>query len=214
MRASQCTPETRAGAPTATAPGGTSDRTTELAPIRAPAPTVTPATPTPTTTPKPTVPPVPGDLIINGGFEADGGWIFNSTRYPASYSTQVVHSGARSARTGIVDGVDRYSYSSVVQLVTIPADARRATLTYWVYPLSDDVYPRDIQMVIILSERFRVMSSVERTLSDAQQWVQRSYDMTPFAGRTVYVYFGVYNGGRTGKTSAMYVDDVSLVVER
>jgi len=38
--------------------------------------------------------------------------------------------------------------------------------------------------------------------------------MTPFAGCTVYVYFGVYNGGHTGKTSAVYVDDVSLVVER
>jgi hypothetical protein len=69
-------------------------------------------------------------------------------------------------------------------------------------------------MVMVLSKRFRVISFVERTLSDAQQWVQRSYDMTPFAGRTVYVYFGVYNGGHTGKTSAMYVDDVSLIVER
>jgi hypothetical protein len=126
----------------------------------------------------------------------------------------VVHGGARSARVGIVDGIDRYSYSSIVQPVTIPADARRATLTYWVYPLSDDVFPRDIQMVLILSERFRTIAFVDRTLSDAQQWVQRSYDMTPFAGRTVYVYFGVYNGGRTGRTSAMYVDDVSLIVER
>jgi hypothetical protein len=160
------------------------------------------------------VPPVSGDLIINGGFEADDGWRFSSTRYPANYSTQVVHSGSRSARTGIVDGIDRHSYSSVVQLVTIPADARRATLTYWVYPVSADVYPRDLQMVMVLSKHFRLISSVERTLSDGQQWIQRSYDMTPFAGRTVYVYFGVYNGGRTGKTSAMYVDDVSLVVER
>jgi hypothetical protein len=177
-------------------------------------PTLTPATPTPTLTPTPTVPPVTGNLIINGDFESDGGWIFNPTRYPASYSTEVVHSGARSARAGIVDGVDRRSYSSVVQLVTIPADARRATLTYWVYPLSDDVFPRDIQMVMVLSERFRVNSFAERTLSDARQWVQRSYDMTPFAGRTVYIYFGVFNGGHTGKTSALYVDDVSLIVER
>jgi hypothetical protein len=115
---------------------------------------------------------------------------------------------------GIVDGIDRYSYSSIVQPVTIPADAQRATLTYWVHPLSDDVFPRDIQMVLILNHRFRTIAFVDRTLSDAQHWFQRSYDMTPFAGRTVYVYFGVYNGGHTGKTSAMYVDDVSLIVER
>lgn len=152
--------------------------------------------------------------MVNGDFESEGGWIFSHTRHPASYTTQVVHGGARAARIGIVTGVDRYSYSSVVQLVTIPADARRATLTYWVYPTSEDVFPRDMQMVLVLNERFRTRAIVDRTLSNARQWVQRSYDMTPFAGRTVYVYFGVYNGGRTGKPSAMYVDDVSLIVER
>jgi hypothetical protein len=115
---------------------------------------------------------------------------------------------------GIVDGLDRYSYSSIVQRVKIPADARRATLTYWVYPLSDDVFPRDMQMVLILNHRFRTIAVVDRTLSNARRWFQRSYDMTPFAGRTVYVYFGVVNGGHSGKTSAMYVDDVSLVIER
>lgn len=177
-------------------------------------PTFTTTPPTATLTPTPTLTPISGNIIVNGDFESDGGWIFSSTRHPASYSTRVVHGGARSARVGIVDGIDRYSYSSVVQPVTIPADARRATLNYWVYPLSDDVFPRDMQMVLILSERFRTIAFVDRTLSDAQQWVQRSYDMTPFAGRTVNVYFGVYNGGRTGQTSAMYVDDVSLIVER
>lgn len=198
---------------TLTPPSPSPTATPTLTPTT-PAPTLTPATPTPTLSPTPTVPPVTGNLIINGDFESDGGWAFNSTRHPASYSTEVVHSGARSARTGIVGGADRRSYSSVVQLVTIPADARRATLTYWVYPLSSDVFPRDIQMVMVLSERFRVNSFAERTLSDARQWIQRSYDMTPFAGRTVYVYFGVYNGGHTGKPSAMYVDDVSLIIER
>jgi hypothetical protein len=38
--------------------------------------------------------------------------------------------------------------------------------------------------------------------------------MTPFAGRTVIVYFGVVNRGYTGRPSAMYVDDVVLTFER
>jgi hypothetical protein len=29
-------------------------------------------------------------------------------------------------------------------------------------------------------------------------------------GRTIYIYFSVVNLGRTGRLSAMYVDDVSL----
>jgi serine protease len=187
---------------------------TSPSPGPSPTPTFTTTPPTATLTPTSTPPPVAGDIIVNGDFESEGGWIFSHTRHPASYSTQPVHGGTRSARVGIVDEIDLYSYSSIVQPVTIPADAQRATLTYWVYPLSHDVFPRDIQMVLILNHRFRTIAFVDRTLSDAQHWFQRSYDMTPFAGRTVYVYFGVYNGGHTGKTSAMYVDDVSLVVER
>lgn len=183
-------------------------------PTPTPTPTETPAGPTPTPTTTPTPGPVSGNLIVNGDFEADTGWTFGRTRHPASYSSQVVHNGARSARLGIVDGPDRFSYSSIWQEVTIPADARRATLTYWVYPLSQDVFPRDMQLVLILNQRFRINAYAERTLSDSRQWIQRSYDMTAFAGRTVTVYFGVFNRGWTGKPSAMYVDDVSLTFER
>jgi hypothetical protein len=196
------TPTTQLPTPTPTS--------TPSVPGPSPTPTFTPTPPTPTATPGP----VSGNLIVNGGFEAEGGWIFSRTAYPAGYSTQVVYSGARSARLGIVDGVDRFSYSSVWQVVTIPADARRATLTYWVYPISEDVFPRDMQLVLVLNERFRIISYAERTLSDARQWIQRSYDMTPFAGRTVIVYFGVFNRGYTGRPSAMYVDDVALIFER
>jgi hypothetical protein len=113
-----------------------------------------------------------------------------------------------------VDGPDQFSYSSIWQEVTIPADARRATLTYWVYPLSQDVFPRDMQLVLVLNQHFRIITYAERSLSDSRQWIQRSYDMTPFAGRTVTVYFGVFNRGWTAKPSAMYVDDVSLTFER
>jgi serine protease len=192
--------------PTATPPGPSPTPTST--------PTETPMGPTPTPTTTPTPGPVSGNLIVNGDFEADMGWTFGRTPHPAGYNSQVVHAGARSARLGIVDGPDRYSYSSIWQEVTIPADARRATLTYWVYPLSQDVFPRDLQLVLVLNQRFRVNAYAERTLSDSRQWVQHSYDMTAFAGRTVTVYFGVVNRGRTGRPSAMYVDDVSLTFER
>jgi serine protease len=198
--------------PTSTLPGpGPSPTPTHTSTPPSPGPS-----PTPTHTPSPsaTVPPVTGNLIVNGDFESDAGWTFGVTRYPGDYSSQVVHGGARAARLGIVDGLDVYSYSSIWQVVTIPADAQRATLDYWVYPLSDDVFPADLQLVLVLNEHFRVVNYVERTLSDSRQWSQHSYDMTPFIGQTVYVYFGVVNRGRTGRTSAMYVDDVALTIER
>ena len=177
-----------------------------------PSPTPTPPGPTPTPTIPP--PPVSGNLIVNGDFETGGGWIFGYTPRPGNYAAEVVHSGARSARLGIVGGSDAYSYSSVWQAVAIPAGTRRATLTYWVYPISQDTFPRDLQMVLVLNEQFRVLNYADRSLSNAQQWTQRSYDMTRYAGRTVQVYFGVLNQGRTGRPSAMYVDDVALTVEQ
>jgi serine protease len=204
-------------------PTSTPTATPSLTPTPSPTPTgpsptptftLTPATPTLTPTPTATLPPTTQNLIANGDFEGAGGWIFSSTRYPAGYSTAVVHGGSRSARAGIVDGFDVFSYSSLWQPATIPPGARRATLTYWVYPISQDVYPRDMQLVLLLDPNFRIIRYLDRTLSNAQQWVSRSYDLTPYAGRTVLIYFGVVNQGYTGRTSAMYVDDVALVVER
>jgi serine protease len=196
-------------------PTGTPTPTPTLTPPPGATPTPTPTTP-PGVTPTPTVgpPPVTGNLIVNGDFEASGGWIFGYTPRPGAYATDVVHSGTRSVRLGIVSGPDVYSYSSIWQAVAIPRGVRRATLTYWVYPISQDTFPRDLQMVLVLNEQFRVLTYAERMLSNSQQWTQHSYDMTRYAGRTVLVYFGVLNSGWTGRPSAMYVDDVALTVEQ
>jgi hypothetical protein len=133
---------------------------------------------------------------------------------PGAYTTEMARTGLRSARIGIVSGYDVYSYSSVFQTIHVPEGVRRATLTYWTYPISADVYPNDLQMVLLLDEAFHVVGFADQSLSNARQWIPGSYDLTPFAGRTVTVYFGVYNGGSTGLTSAMYVDDVAVTVER
>ncbi len=177
-----------------------------------PPPVVVPLTPTPTSPAHTTITPA-GDLIINGGFETDVGWEFGSTQQPASYTSDMVHSGGRSVRLGIVDEYDIYSYSSIWQTITIPANARRATLTYWTYPMSQDEFPHDLHLVLLLDDKFHVLDYVDQSLSDLHQWIPGSYDLTPFAGRTVTLYFGVYNGGGTDRPSAMYLDDVALTVE-
>ena len=188
--------------------------TTPIPPITStPLPVVVPLTPT-TTSPVPTTITLAGDLIINGGFEDDSGWAFGSTQQPANYTSDLVRSGARSVHLGIVEGYDIYSYSSIWQTVTIPADARRATLTYWTYPMSQDEFPHDLHLVLLLDDNFHILGYVDQSLSDPRRWIPGSYDVTPFAGRTVTLYFGVYNGGGTGRPSAMYLDDVALTVEQ
>ncbi len=182
-------------------------------------PTNTPTfTPTPTDTPTPTPvtpvivtppPPLPGELLTNGGFESDEGWVFGDTPIRGGYDSTIVHSGSRAARLGATSGPDKFSFSSVWQRVTIPAEANQVQLNAYVYPISQDQYS-DIQTIAILDEGFHMLKTLSQELSNSQTWEARSYDLSELRGQTVYVYFSVFNRGRTGRLSAMYVDDVSL----
>jgi subtilisin family serine protease len=194
--------------PTATA-------TTPVPPVTdTPTPTLTPATPAPgPTTPAPTAPaPQPaGELLLNGGFETDEGWTFGDTPIRGGYDTNVKLGGGRSARLGNVSGNDIFSFSSVWQRVTIPAQANQVTLRANVYPVSQDVPGSgDVQNIMILDDRFQVLKTLSKGLSNSAAWQNLSFDLPDLKGRTVYIYFSVVNLGRTGRPTAMYVDDVSL----
>ncbi|NIQ57567.1 MAG: hypothetical protein GWN71_30500, partial [Gammaproteobacteria bacterium] len=78
------------------------------------------------------------DMIVDGGFEASGGWSLPATVRPAEYSDRVAYDGRRSVRVGIVDGGNGYAYSSARQTVTVPTDAVSATLSFYTYPVSGE----------------------------------------------------------------------------
>lgn len=204
------TPSPTAVVPTNT-PTFTPSPTATNTPTTSP-PTVTP-TPSPTFTPTPL--PLPaGELLRNGGFETDEAWVFGDTPVPGSFSAEVVRSGSRAARLGITTGPDRYSYSSVWQQATIPAEAKRVTLTANIFPVSKDSVGSDVQNIIILDSRFRVIRQLSRGLSNSQSWETKTYDLTDLAGQTIYVYFGTFNNGWGNRPTALFVDDVSLQWQR
>jgi hypothetical protein len=94
------------------------------------------ATPTKTLTATATATASCAQLLVNPGFETDQRWVLPVTAHTAGYSTQIVHNGLRSLRTGIYGTSDIYSYSSGYQDVLIPAGASGATLSFWWYPIS------------------------------------------------------------------------------
>lgn len=179
------------------------------------------------------------DVIVDGGFEAEGGWVMPLTPRPAGYASRVVYRGLRSVRVGIVDGADAYAYSSVRQEVTIPANAVSATLSVHLYPVSGEsvtaaqgqVFRRglvldawgaslspavagDAQYVLILDpEDNAILQSLHWDLSNGQRWQHHTFDLAQYTGETVVIHLGVYNDGAGGQTG-MYVDDVALVVAR
>ena len=181
-------------------------------------------TPTPTATPVPVTPGPGTDTIQNGGFESSAAWKFVRTPCQADYSTARARTGARSARIGIVESMkDRFCFSSIAQQVTISADATAATLTAHVFPITQqnpaqfshrNLHRQDLQLISILDHRFREVERLDSFLSNSQTWEQKTFDLTKYKGRTIYIYFGVVNRGPDGKTTAMFVDDVTLVVAR
>lgn len=114
-------------------------------------------------------------------------------------------------RLGITHQSDGQSYSSVCQAVTIPEDATSATLSFWYYPLCQDALPYDWQGAIIFDQTWRLLDwAMPKVCSDSQTWTHHTFDLTPYQGQTIILYFNVYNNGVGDLKTAMYLDDVSV----
>lgn len=177
------------------------------------------------------------DILIDGGFEAEGGWELPSTPHPAGYSSRVVYDGTRSMQVGIDNGRNAYAYSSARQVVTIPADATSARLHFYIYPVSgtsatvpqSQVFPAnvvadevsaaaaaagDAQYLLLLDPGTGgILEVLFWELSNAQSWGARTFDLTGYAGQAIRLHFGVYNDGVAGR-AGMYVDNVALIIQR
>lgn len=187
----------------------------KLTVVAAPGPTPT-VTPTPVVVPTGTPsPPNCQELLINGGFEYDAAWSIGWTARPATYvgAPNPVRSGLRSMQLGILAATpDADTFSSIQQVVTIPGDAQTANISFWYYPISADAPGGlDRQELILLDPVSTATEAVLwRVTENTQAWKSLQFDLTPFRGRTVAVYFNARNDGDNLRT-AMYLDDVRLV---
>ena len=118
-------------------------------------------------------------------------------------------------RLGITYQSDAKSYSSIYQQVTIPAHAASATLSFWYYPICQDTLPYDWQEVIIYSQSWGFITrAMPKICSNSQTWTYHTFNLTPYKGQTIIVYFNVYNDGLGPPylKTAMYLDDVAVQV--
>lgn len=82
--------------------------------------------------------------------------------------------------------------------------AQRDASAYW--------YAYDWQEVLVLDASYRLLEVLMRERSNAGSsgWISRSFDLTPYKGRTIHIYFNTINNGAGNKRTWMYVDDVQL----
>ena len=134
---------------------------------------------------------------------------------------------------------DTYSHSPVFQAIDVPAGAAHPTLTFWVKAHSEEsprsnwkdydwssYSPSkaiagetrqkccgevDWQEALVLDENYQIVSGgvVLRQVQTDGQWRLVTYDLSPYKGMRLYLYFNVINDGN-GQRTWMYVDDVSV----
>ncbi|MCS6825232.1 MAG: M20/M25/M40 family metallo-hydrolase [Caldilinea sp.] len=161
-----------------------------------------PGTPTATATSSPTFTPTArpdacASILLNGDFEGSGGWQFGSTPFPARYTTTHVYSGARAAQLGIPTGfANRRAYSTVFQRITIPADAETPVLLRYMertYGAADNA---DYREALLLNSNYNFVARLTRSFAAGDEaWRERVFDLSAYRGRTLVVYFNVYNDG-------------------
>jgi YVTN family beta-propeller protein len=177
------------------------------------------------------------EALADGGFETGPellpypsiarAWETPSTPLPAGYAEDIRYAGAFALRTGTGPaGPNIYSYSSVRQWVSIPADADDATLTFWRYPTLGDlaaVGTAEVDAADLLAASpdvadFQYLLAVFddgsletlRTWRDnSQTWILTEVDLRAYAGRSFWLHFGTFNNG-TGGRSGMVLDEVGL----
>jgi hypothetical protein len=106
-----------------------------------------------------------------------------------------------------VSGVE--SYSSLRQLVHIPSGNAQVLLQFWAWTWSEATAGTDHQEADFLEPDPAVLQKFWRELRNDQAWAFYSFDVTEYAGRSVVLYFNVYNDGVSGRT-AMYLDSVHM----
>jgi hypothetical protein len=171
------------------------------------------------------------DVVINGGLEAEGGWVLDAA-WPAEYRGDVAFDGAGSVYVGLDDEANSYTYSSARQAVSIPADAQGATLKAYVYPVSGEAgvratspawqagqgidaagCPGDAQYLLLLDDQTGgIVETLFWERTNDQWWHEYTFNLAPYAGRGLVLHFGVCNDGEGGRTG-MFVDSVSLVAQ-
>ncbi len=155
------------------------------------------------------------NVITNGDFET-GNWSPQWSSWSQNplpgVVTSNVNAGNYSARVGVAPGSSATGtgFSSIQQLVTIPANALTATLSFARYSYSTDTI-HDLQYVAVLNPSNAVLEYLVFEYSNQQVWTSFTADLLPYVGQSINLRFSAKNTN-LGSTTGMLIDNVVLNV--
>ncbi|MFD7837552.1 M1 family aminopeptidase [Streptomyces sp. NPDC059761] len=147
----------------------------------------------------------PGQVVANGGFESGTSpWTQSQTSIITSRAGQAAHGGTTFAW---LNGVGRTHTDTLSQSVTIPSGCSTATLTFWLHIDTAETTTStkyDKLTAKIGSTTLATYSNLDKNTG----FVQKSFDVSAFAGQTVSVAF---TGTEDSSLQTSFVvDDVAL----
>uniref|UniRef100_E6Q5G9 Carbohydrate binding domain protein n=1 Tax=mine drainage metagenome TaxID=410659 RepID=E6Q5G9_9ZZZZ len=149
-----------------------------------------------------------GNAVADGGFESGGFSVWQQCgNVNASIVTSPVHSGSYSEFSGSTSSPEVNGYAGVCQQVTIPSNG---VLTIWVNEGTNDSLAYADQEADLLDSSGNVVDTIFSEAANTHGWVERSYNLSQYAGQSYWLFFGVYGNGWNSGYIYQYVDDVSL----
>lgn len=152
-----------------------------------------------------------GNLLLNAGFESgriDRGW-YQCGDVPAYVTTAHPYSGRYAEYSGVVSaGAEPRGNSGVCQRITIPTGGM---LTAQLFQLSDETSSEyAYQEADLLDNHGNVVVNLYKSVNNRAAWTSARWNLSAYAGRTYWLYFGVHGDGYNGLATQQFLDEVRL----
>ncbi len=149
-------------------------------------------------------------VLSNGSFESGTlqCWTAGGALVP-SVSTLQAQDGSFSAQLGASSPPEPDGDSWISQTITVPTSMQAPTLSFWYWPWSADTIEHNWQEAQLQDSNGNMLAQIFKVASNTQVWTQVTFDLTPYEGQTVQIYFNVHEDGY-GYLTYMYLDDVSI----
>ncbi|MGW0131434.1 M1 family aminopeptidase [Streptomyces sp. NPDC003299] len=147
----------------------------------------------------------PTQVVANGGFEnGTSPWSQSSSTVITSRSGQSAHSGSSYAW---LDGVGSTHTDTLSQSVTVPSGCATATLTFWLH-IDTDETTSSVAYDKLTAKIGATTLATYSNLDDATGYVQKSLDVSAFAGQSVTLSFTGTED--TSLQTSFVLDDIAL----
>ncbi len=151
------------------------------------------------------------NVVTNSSFESgsiDGGW-YQCGDVNAYATTEHPYLGRYEEYSGLPSGAgEPLGNSGVCQRVTIP---QTGVLTARLYQLSNENGTAlAYQEADLLDDRGNVVVNLFRAVNNRPEWVLGRWNLGAYAGRTLWIYFGVHGDGYPKLSTQQFLDEVTL----